>query len=498
MRFAAIQCLHESNSFSPIPTTIDDFVFHDFTRSSATPEEALGAGSEMAGCVAAAQAAGVTVLPLWAAKARSGGDLRATDVAALRTLVVDALRRAGPVDGVYLALHGATVGDGCPDVTGALLADARRTLARGTPLVCSLDFHANITADMVAQCDALIVYRTYPHVDCADTGARAVRLLADMASGRRRLSNVLVRLPMILPAEATATLWPPMSTMMARLVAAEQTPGIAAASLACVQPWLDVEDLGCSIVVVADGDAAAARQAALDLGRAYWRMRRKAQVELVSPADAVRRAMSAPWPVVLADSSDGTSSGSTGDSTAVLEQLLAQQAPGPCLVMVVDAAAAARAHAAGVGATLDLSLGGAYDRRRFRPLHVRGTVERLSDGEFVGTGPLGRGARYHMGPSAALRVGETHVLVASRPDANYGPEPFRSLGLEPAEARIVVVKSPAGFRANFAGIARTIIIVDGPGSTTARLASIPFTRLRRPFYPLDDVAHRVRIAWPVA
>lgn len=494
MRLAAIACLHESNSFSPVATTIGDFVFYDFERTQLAPEQAMGAGSELAGFAAAGKSAGIDLLPLWGAKARSGGDLRATDVTVLRARLVDALRRAGPVDGVYLALHGATVAAGCADVTGALLADARRTLAAGTPLVCSLDFHANVTPAMTAHCDALIVYRTYPHVDCAETGARALRLLAGMAAGTHKLSNVLVRLPMILPAEATATLWPPMSDLIARLDAAEKTPGIAAASLACVQPWLDVEDLGCSVVVVADGDQAAARAAALDIGRAYWNARHAMTVELVPPAEAVRRAVSAPWPVVLADSSDGTSSGSTGDSTAVLEQLLAQRAPGPCLVMVVDAAAAQAARTAGVGATLELTVGGAYDRRRFKPQHVHATVQSLSDGEFVGTGPLGRGAHYHMGPSAAVCVGETHIVIASRPESNFGPEPFRALGLEPADARIVVVKSPTGFRANFAGIARTIMIVDGPGSTTARLADIPFTRLRRPFYPLDDVEHEVRIA----
>lgn len=493
MRLAAIECINESNSFSPVATTIDDFIFHDFEQTGVTPEQALGVGSEMAGFIAAAHARGIDVTPLWGGKARSGGNLPAADVAALRARLVDALRRAGPVDGVYLALHGATVGEGCPDVTGVLLADARQVLGAHVPLVCSLDFHANITAAMAAHCDALIVYRTYPHVDCAETGARALRLLAAAASGACQLSNVLVRLPMILPAEATATLWPPMADLIAHLDAAEQTPGIAAASVACVQPWLDVEDLGCSVVIVADGDAAAARAAALAIGRAYWNARHAFRVELTPPAEAVRRALSAPWPVVLADSADGTSSGSTGDSTAVLEQLLAQRAPDPCLVMVVDAAAARAAHQAGVGATLDLSLGGAYDRQRFTPLRVRATVERLSDGHFVGTGPLGRGYHFHMGPAAALRVDGVHIVVASRAEANYGPEPFRSLGLEPAAARIVVVKSPTGFRANFEGIARTIMIVDGPGSTTARLAAIPFTRLRRPFYPLDDVPYDVRI-----
>ena len=494
MRLAVLHCVHETNSFSPVATTLDDFFLYDFAGGDLSPEDAMGRGSEIGGFVTEARQQNLEFVPLLGARARSGGNMTAGVVMQLRERVLAALRRAGPVDGVYLALHGATVGDGHPDVTGEILADARQVFGRRLPLVCSVDFHANVTPAMTRNCDALIIYRTFPHVDCADVGRRSLLLLASMVRDGKQLSNVLVRLPMILPAEATATIFEPMASLITRLSVLNQRPGIATASLSCVQPWLDVEDLGCSVVVVADGNPAAVQREALALARDYWESRRSFHVDLVPPAEAVRQAAALPGPVVLSDSADATTSGSTGDSTAILEELLKQNAPGPCLLTVTDAAAALQARRAGVGATLAVTIGGACDPARFRSLALCATVESLSDGEFVGTSPMGRGSRFHMGPTAVLRVGEVYIVATSRAEANFGPELFRSLGLEPASARIVVVKSPAGFRANYAGIAKQVMIVDGPGSTPAHLASIPFTRLRRPLYPLDEFEHEATIS----
>ena len=486
MRLAVLQCSHETNSFSPIATTLDHFTFYDFGPGKLSPEDAMGQGSEMGGFFAEARARNVDIVPLLGARAPSGGNMTAGAAVDLRQRLLAALRPAGPVDGVYLALHGSTVGEGHPDVTGEILADARQLFGPQMPIVCSLDFHANVTPAMAHNCNALVIYRTFPHVDCADVGRRALRLLAGMVGEGKKLSNALVRLPMILPAEVTATIFQPMAGFIARLGELDQTPGIATASLACVQPWLDVEELGCSVVVVADGDKAAAQGAALALARDYWQSRHVFHVDLVPVSESVRRAIAQAGPVVLSDSADATTSGSTGDSTAILEEILKQKAPGPCLLSVTDAEVARQAQRAGVGKTLDVSLGGKYDRGRFKTLNLQVTVEALSDGEYVGRGHMGDGYRFHMGPTAVLQVGGAHIVTTSRAEANFGPELYRSVGLEPTTARVVVVKSPAGFRAIYASIARDIMIVDGPGSTTAHLAAIPFTHLRRPLYPLDD------------
>ena len=495
-----MQCIHETNSFSPVPTTLDDFTFYDFVQGSPRPQEALGPGSEMAGFLAELQGQAVEAVPLLGGEARSGGNMTSQAVQALRHRLLSALRQVGQVDGVYLALHGSTVGDGHPDVTAEMLADvcggtasSAPSLGPRVPLVCSLDFHANVSPAMVASCDALIGYRSFPHVDYDDVGRRAARLLMAMLRDGRKMSNVLVRLPMLLPAEVTATTSRPMSDFIARLGVLDRTDGIASASLFCVQPWLDVEDLGCSVVVVADGDRAAARREALALARDYWQRRYDFIVDLVPPAEAVRRALASPGPVVLSDSADATTSGATGDSTAILEELIKQSAPAPCLLTVVDAEAAQQAHAAGVGATLDVTIGGKLDSGRYKPLRLRVTVESLSAGFFTGKSPMGTGHRFDMGPTAVLRVGGVYIVTMSRSEANRDPELYRSVGLEPDIARVVVVKSPTGFRAAYTSIAREIMIVDGPGSTTAHLTAIPFTRLRRPLYPLDEFEYDVRI-----
>jgi microcystin degradation protein MlrC len=298
---------------------------------------------------------------------------------------------------------------------------------------------------------------------------------------------------MILPAEVTATTDAPLVGLMARLDVLDKTPGIAGASLLNVQPWLDVEDLGNSIVVVADGDPAAAERAARALAQDFWNLRHAFVGELFSPAEAVRRAVASPGPIVLSDSADATTSGATGDSTAILAEMVKQNVPGPCLVTVVDAEVAAQAHAAGVGARLDVSLGGKYDTLRYKPLHLRVVVESLSDGVFIGKDGMGAGQRFFMGKTAVLRVGGVFIVVMTRPEANRDPELYRSQGLDPATARLVVVKSPTGYRAAYKAIAREMLTDDGPGSTTAHLSAIPFTRLRRPLYPLDDFEHAAKV-----
>ncbi len=489
MRVAVVQCVHESNSFSPVATTLDDYILYDFVEGKLSPHEALGQNSEMAGFIDELRGRDVEVVPLLGGGARSGGNMTGGAVDGLRQRLLSYLRRAGAVDGVYLALHGSTVGDGHLDVTGEILADARAIFGPHIPIVCSLDFHANVTPAMAANCDAITAYRTFPHVDYAATGARAARLLLRALRPSVKLRNVLVRLPMILPAEVTATTDEPMAWLMARLDVLDKTPGIAGSSLLNVQPWLDVEELGNSIVAVADGDPATAERAARALAQDFWNLRHAFVADLVAPAEAVRRAFAATGPVVLSDSADATTSGATGDSTAILDEMVRQNVPGPCLVTVVDAEVAAQAHAAGVGAMLDVTIGGKYDTLRYKPLRLHVVVESLSDGFFIGKSPMGAGQRFFMGPTAVLRVGGVYIVAMTRPEANRDPELYRSQGLDPATARLVVVKSPTGYRAGYKGIAREMITVDGPGSTTARLTAIPFTRLSRPLYPLDEEGH---------
>jgi microcystin degradation protein MlrC len=256
-----------------------------------------------------------------------------------------------------------------------------------------------------------------------------------------------------------------------------------------VQPWLDVPDLGLSVLATADGDRALAQRMARALAVEAWRLRTAFDVELVPVQEAVRQAVASPTgPVVLADSADGTGSGSPGDSTALLAALLAAPLTKPALVTVVDPETVAAAQAAGLDAQFTVPIGGKLDHIFNRPVEVTATVRRLiTGGAFRMSGPAFTGLENSMGGAAVLEAGQVMILVTERRVWTHDPALYRAAGLEPAEAQVVVVKSPNLFRASYAPFASRIILVDGPGTSTSNYRRLPFTRIPRPMYPLDPM-----------
>jgi microcystin degradation protein MlrC len=345
--------------------------------------------------------------------------------------------------------------------------------------------HAHITPAMLAGCDALIGYQHYPHDDTFETGERGLGLLADIVGGRLRPAMRACRAPLIAPAQKQRTRGAgPMADIRARAAALE-TGVIRAISHFCVQPWLDLPGLGFTAVVVADGDADAAAATAHAIATMAWDARQRFLVETWAPADAIRDAGARDGFVVLADAADCVGGGASGDSAAVLPALLAT-APGmPATMHIVDAAAAALAHARGVGARFEVGLGNRGDPAYGPPLAVTAEVRALHDGRFVYGGGLMRGVAAEMGPSAVLRVGAVDVLVASRSAYEYGDEAFKAAGIDPRAHRLVVVKNPMNYQQVFAD-AGAMYVLDTPGPTTPNLAALRWRRVERPLFPLDD------------
>jgi len=239
--------------------------------------------------------------------------------------------------------------------------------------------------------------------------------------------------------------------------------------------------------LVADGDAGLAAREADHLADEFWSRRAAFAVELAPTAAAISQALaSVRLPFVLSDSADAPSSGAPGDSSVVLAALLAAQPTQVCLVNLVDAAAVSAMIAAGVGHTVTLPLGGSLTPQFYGPVSVTGTVWRISDGDFTHEGPGFRGVTFRRGRTVVLQCGTIYIVVMEQPVIQWDTAFYRSLGLDPAEAQIVVVKSPAGFRAAYAPFAATIMILDAPGVCSPNLRAMPYRRVRRPLYPLDD------------
>jgi microcystin degradation protein MlrC len=491
MRIAIGQLWQETNSFNPLPTTRRDFEEFGVLRGADLLER-MADTNELGGFIQALrrwperpEAVGLVRLPAW-----PGGAATHDTFTWLRDELAGALRRELPVDAVLLALHGALVAEGAPDVEGEVLGVLREVLGPGKPLVATLDLHANVTGRMVAAADALVLYHTAPHVDVFETGGRGAAVLRRILVDGARPVTAFQKLPLVVPAERANTQDPHSvsSRFSERLQELEARPGVLSAGLATVQPWLDIQEMGSAVLVVTDADEALARAECARLAADVWEARRDYLPELVPLEEAVRVAHeNADGLVVLSDSADATTSGAPGDSTWLLVELLKYDWPRPALVTLVAPEVVAAAQRLGLGAELTASVGGVRDRRFARPLTLTARVERLFDARFVISGHLARNLSIDMGPSAVLCRGNVHVVLTSRSGPHFAPELFRSAGLDPFAAGVLVAKSPCGFRAAYAARAKKILVVRAPGCAPSDFWHYEYRHIPRPLWPWDEI-----------
>jgi microcystin degradation protein MlrC len=440
-----------------------------------------GANIPAAGAIRALRAMGHSlVATAWAAASPSA---QVTDDAYARISgeLLSRLKGAAPVDGVYLDLHGAMVVESHDDGEGELLRRVREVVGPRVPIVASLDLHANVTRAMVERADALVAYRTYPHVDMADTGARAARLLDQLLRSGQRLAAGFHQLDYLTGIPSQCSFIEPCRSIYRELEALESRDGSITLSFTPGFPMADFAECGMAVF----GYGANAKAAAERLRGIVADAEPHFALELHAAADAVRRARSrgAPGaPVVLADTQDNPGAGGNGDTTGLLKSLIEQKAQDAVLGMLIDPASAARAHAAGLHSTLDFSLGGKSGIAGDAPLAGEFTVERLGDGRFTCTGPMFKGFRMTLGNMALLRsraAPGVRVVLASRKCQAADQEMFRHLGVEPRASRIVALKSSVHFRADFEPIAREVLVVKSPGPALADPAEFKWTKLRK-------------------
>lgn len=489
MRIAVGGFQHETNTFAP--TKAD---YSAFEQADSWPALQRGAGLlsafggmnvPVAGFIDAASV-GNTLLPLVWCSATPSAHVTEDAFERIMAMMIEELRSAGSVDAVYLDLHGAMVTEHFDDGEGEILRRVRAVIGRDVPLVVSLDLHANVTAQMVAEADALIGYRTYPHVDMAETGARAAEHLFKLLKSGHRQAKAMRRLDYLIPLTAQCTLIEPAAALYA-LVA--ETEGkllgngrVTSVSFTTGFPPVDIPE--CGPVVVAYGETEAAAEAAAQrIDDAARAAEPDFSEKLWSAHDAVAHAIrhSAPGkgPVVLADTQDNPGAGGNGDTVGILSELLAQDAQNACLAVLFDPESAARAAQAGEGAVVTLSLGaktgGAPGER---PIEAEFEVMRITNGEFLATGPFYGGSRMSLGTTVRLRHRGVQVVVASRKGQCADKEMIRHTGLDPRNLAILAVKSSVHFRADFGPMASEVLVVESPGPNIADLAKLPFRRLR--------------------
>ncbi|WP_315811549.1 M81 family metallopeptidase [Bradyrhizobium sp. SZCCHNR2028] len=476
--------LHETNTFAPTKADYDAFMHGGGRASIADAASVLttmrGINAGQAGFMAVAEANGWDVVPTIACAASPSAHVTRDAFERITTVMVERIKAAGPLDGVYLDLHGAMVAEHLDDGEGEILARVRKVIGPNVPLVASLDLHANVTPEMMARADALIAYRKYPHTDMADTGRASAEHLALLLRAKEPLAKAFRQLPFLIPISWQCTNDQPTKGIYEKL-AALQSEAVPTLSFAPGFPAADFAHCGPSVFAYgrtqADADAAADAIAAIVAGHED-----DFDGRIYAPDDGVRHAMTlaktATRPIVIADTQDNPGAGGDSDTTGMLRALVRNRASRAAIGMIYDPQAALAAHAAGEGATVTLSLGGKSGIPGDAPFEESFIVEKLSDGCFVAPGPFYGGRRMEMGLSAALRIGDVRVVVCSHKAQLADQEMYRFVGIEPTAQAILVNKSSVHFRADFEPIAEHLLICAAPGAMPADPSTLPWTSLR--------------------
>jgi microcystin degradation protein MlrC len=483
-RIAVGGFLHETNTFAPTKATYGDFVhgggWPSMTHGADVLKVMRNINVGLAGFVEAAKTSGWELIPTIFCAASPSAHVTRDAFERIVAEMVDGIAAARDLDAVYLDLHGAMVTEHVDDGEGEILARVRRVIGNDLPLVASLDLHANVTPEMVEHADALIAYRTYPHVDMADTGRASARHLALLLKTRQRFAKTFRQLPFLIPISWQCTNDQPTESIYRRLAALE-SEAVPTLSFAPGFPAADFSHCGPSVFAYgrtqADADAAADRIAAIiESHEADF------DGKIYSPDEGVRHAMelakTATRPIIIADTQDNPGAGGDSDTTGMLRALVRNNAIRAATGVIYDPQSAKAAHAAGVGATVTLALGGKSGIPGDAPYEETFAVEKLSDGKFVAPGPYFGGRDMDMGPSASLRIGDVRVVVSSHKAQLADQSMYRYVGIEPTEQAILVNKSSVHFRADFEPIAEKLLICAAPGAMPADTAALPWTRLR--------------------
>lgn len=480
---------HESNTFSCRKTDLKAFRDRYWYEGEVAFAERGDANTPLGGFLDIARRDGWTVIHPISTGATPAGPVTEDAYEHIAGVILAAItQNRDRIDGILLGLHGAMVAEHLEDGEGELLARIR-AIVPDIPIGITLDPHANVTEAMVAHAQIVIGYKTYPHVDMRERGGQAASILARTMAGEIRPVTLREHRPMLEEATGGRTDTGPMVERLARAVAYEQEPDVFAVSVNGGFGNADIAEVGPTVLVTCQGDAAGHRAFIREIADDIWNRRNEVVNHYLSVEDAAARARdyrATKGPLVIADYADNPGGGAYGDSTRLLAALIAAEVEESCLGGLVDPEAVAELSGRQPGETVRLRLGGKTDPRfGGGPLDVTATLLGLFAGDYVGEGPMMAGLKGGFGPSAVIRIGGIDVLVVSNAAQMLDLGQFRAFGITPERCRSVTVKSMQHFRASFEPIAGEVIVADSGALCTPDLTKLPFRRARRPIFPLD-------------
>lgn len=490
MRIAVAQLKQEANHFNPQLCRLEHFEANGLLYGQEVLEK-YGPNTELGGAITELRKYDADLVPLMLARSVSYGPLTPECFEHLKTNLLQRLEAALPVDGVYISFHGAMAVTNDDDPEGTVLKEVRNMVGEDVKVATSYDLHAHMSPAICRSADIVEGYRTYPHDDGFETGARAANFLVKAIRRELNPTLSLARMNMLVPGTNQQTAFGPASLLWYEATNFIKKCDALSVSMFFGHSKLDVPEHGFAAVVLTNDSGETGLKIAHDLCEKAWNLRKEFDVQMVSPEEAVRRALAVDkGPVVLVDLGDVPGGGSTGDSNAMLKAMLeagVDKLSEPSQVSIVDPEAVEACHRAGVGETIELELGCKLQPSLGEPIHVKGYIKVLHDGRFVFAMGNLTGSPGGMGRCAVLQIGAINVLIATYPSYEYADEQYRAVGLEMDRSRISVARAGMNFKLAFQARARHIILVDSPGPTTPELDKLPFERITRPAWPFDKI-----------
>ncbi|MGB7156935.1 MAG: M81 family metallopeptidase [Tepidisphaeraceae bacterium] len=487
MRIGIIALQHESNTFLTTPTTLEDFQRGTLASGDEILHHFAAAHHEVGGFIQGVKDANLQLVPIFAARATPSGTIVADTYRTLLDTMLRALERAGKLDGLLVAPHGAGVCESERDMDGHWLAALRERIGPGVPMICTLDLHANVSQRMIDACTATIAYRTNPHLDQRARGLEAAALMNRTLRGEIRPTQAAAFPNVAISIATQETDAPPCSELVAAADVERAKPGILSNSTVLGFPYADVPEMGASFIAVTDNDPALAQCSADALADWLVINRHRFVGTLPGVDDAVEQAMKLDGPVCLLDVGDNVGGGSPADGTLIAHALLARSVRS--FVCLYDPASAKAARETGVGRTVALDMGGKTDDLHGKPLRAPVTILSTHDGRFVETQPRHGGkTAYDMGPTAVVRTASgLTVQLTSHRTPPFSLNQLLSCGIDPATFQVIVAKGVNAPIAAYKPACHHILRVNTPGVTTADMTQLLHRHRRRPMFPFEEI-----------
>jgi len=494
MRIAIAQVSQETNTFSPISCTIKDFeqsgLYYDKDLLKKMKGKAeIGAFLD----VVKEEKLDVELFPILRAVGHAGGRVETSVLKFFEEKLVEGLKKALPLDGVFFALHGAASAEEYDDLEGYLLSAVRGVIGYEIPIVSSLDHHANITKRMIELTDLMVGYETQPH-NPYETGRKSAQLFFSLLKGNFKPTLAWEKIPLIVGhhERLDTAEGEPMKEWFDLARKLEKETGVISISNFPMQPWLDIQEAGMTTLVYTDQKPELASKLTAKLANKAWELRERFwKSDRLSPKEAIKYAVNAKeGPIILSDPADTVFGGAPGDSTCILKEMLRQKIKCIALIPMYDPEVYHQAVQAGLGSELTVKVGGSVGRAYYDPIEVTGKISGISKGFEVdptkgGKPDIGISPFIVQRGTIILEVGSIKLLISeSRLMAGFHPDIYRYFGIEPAEAKMIVMKTGSNFQF-YEPIMKELIRVDCPGVAQADLTKFEWNRAPRPIYPID-------------